>query len=317
MNKNKKVLIIGFGSIGQRHYKNLQELGFRSVSVYDVDTTKTNKRGLKRVKNLSMATLKHFDIAFICNPINLHVKTAIRCAEAGCHIFIEKPFSHNLDKLDELEKICQEKGLINIIACNMRFHPCMKFVKDYLNSARLGKIYRISHEYGYYLPKWRPGQDYKENYAARKETGGGIILDDIHEFDLLFWLNDFREIKESKFVYEKIGDLKIETEDICAAVFKFKDNVIGTVNCDYLQKQETRNCEIVGEDGTLNVDLIKNTVVLKDESGEKKLFALNRKDDNEDYISEIKYFMRCVEVKKKTFNDIALARNILRYCVKR
>ena len=180
-----KIIIIGYGSTGQRHYRNLVAMGFNDISVYDPDLSKLTD--VKKVEKLSEDSFNGFDAAFICSPTNLHIKAAIMAAKAGCHLFIEKPLSHSLKNVEELEKISVEKKLITMIGCNMRFHPALAFTKKFLDKQALGRIYRIGLEYGYYLPYWRPDTDYKVNYAVRKSTGGGILLDDIHEYDLLFW----------------------------------------------------------------------------------------------------------------------------------
>ncbi len=318
MDKNFKIIIIGFGSIGQRHYSNLVQQGFGNVYVFDIDGAKTQKhKNTKTVDKINFNTLKNFDAAFICNPNNLHVKTATDCAKAGCHLFIEKPLSHNMRGIDELHKLCRGKKLVTLLGCNMRFHPCLKFIKSYLEQNRLGKIYGIHHEAGYYLPYWRPNQDYRKNYAANKKTGGGIILDGIHEFDLLFWLNGFEKVLESKFVFGKAGDLKIETEDSCIAAFKFKNKVFGSVRCDYLQQNYSRNCKVIGAKGNLEWDFNENIVWLREKNKSKKLFEVKNYNLNQMYIDEVKYFFTCLKKKQATFNNIKIAAEILKYCVNR
>lgn len=304
-----KILIIGFGSIGKRHYQNLRNLGFNNVFVYDIDQKKTDMvpdtRCLTRVRH------QEFDVAFICTPNHLHIKHALLCARAGCHLFIEKPLSHNLQGVKELLRVCQEKKLINMVACNMRFHPCLQFIKDYLSKNRLGKIYSINLEFGYYLPYWRKNQDYRENYAAKRAEGGGIILDDVHDFDLLFWFNNFTPVLEAKFVFDKISDLKIETEDISIASFKFKNKVLGSIKCDYLQQKYCRNCKVAGERGNLVWDFNENIVWLQTKKGNKNLLEVKNYDINNMYVEQIKYFLDCIKKKQKTFNDIETARNLL------
>src|SRR3989339_1133458 len=317
MNKNSKILIIGFGSIGQRHYRNLSKLGYREVYVYDVDKEKVKDLKSRTVKKISPNELKRFKVAFICSPNNQHVSAALKCARAGCHLFIEKPLSHNLSKLNQLINICQNKKLITLVGCNMRFHPCLRFIKDYLTRGRLGRVYSLSHEFGYWLPYWRPNQDYRKNYAARKKTGGGIILDDLHEFDLLFWLNGFSEVKQSKFVVGKVSDLKIETEDICLASFKFKNGVLGSVKCDYLQKNYTRNCRVVGDRGSLWWDFNDNIVWFKDNKTAKKLLVVKNLDFNEVYLDEVKYYFDCLNKKRAAFNDVKTAAKVLKICLTR
>jgi len=328
MEKSLKILIIGFGSIGQRHHKNLVKLGYRDVWAYDVDNTKIQKylsapacagrqagKNTKIIKQININTLKQFDVAFICSPNNLHIQHALKCAQVGCYLFIEKPLSNNLSGISKLQEVCRQNKLINMVACNMRFHPCLSYIKKYLDKNKLGQIYSISHEFGYYLPFWRPGTDYKKNYAAKKKTGGGIILDDIHEFDLLLWLNNFTEVLEVKFIYDKISDLQIETEDYCLANFKFKNKVLGQVKSDYLQKKYTRNCKIVGAKGNLEWDFNENIVWFHSNGKSKKLFEVEKYNLNKMYIEEVKYFLNCVDKKKETFNNIKTAGVVLKYCV--
>ena len=166
------------------------------------------------------------------------------------------------------------------------------------------------------MPYWRPKQDYRKNYAAKRAWGGGIILDDIHEFDLLFWLNNFSEVKKAKFIYDKISNLQIETEDICIASFQFKNGVISSVRCDYLQQVPSRNLKVISEKGNLEFDFNLGEVWLKNKKNQR-LFSLKRKNDNPDYISEIKYFLACVKNKKQTFNNLNFAAKILAICLKR
>ncbi len=316
MKNNTKVLIIGFGSIGQRHYRNLRKLGLENVYVYDVDESRIKNYEL-RIKNINVKNLKQFNVVFVCNPNNMHMKTALLAARAGCHLFIEKPLSHNLSGLSELKKISEKNKLTVMVGHNMRFHPCLKFIHNYLNKKKLGKVYGISFESGYYLPFWRPGRDYRQNYAAKKETGGGIILDDIHSFDLLFWLNNFKEVKEAKFIYDRVSDLQIETEDFALVSFKFKNKVLGLVSCDYLQQSYTWRCKIVGAKGNLEWDFNDNIVWLCDRQGKKKLFTVKKFDFNKVYLEEVEYFFNNFGKGKKTINNITEARVVLNYCIKK
>jgi len=313
---NLKILIIGFGSIGQRHYQNLKKLGYKDIYVFDVDQIRIKNQGL-RIKKIDEKSLKDFDVVFVCTPNHLHLKYAILAAKAACHLFIEKPLSHSLNELNPLIKICQKNQLITMVGCNLRFNPAVQFIKKYLETGKLGKIYAIHHEFGYYLPYWRPKQDYRKNYAVKRAWGGGIILDDIHEFDLLFWLSNFSEVKKAKFIYDKISNLQIETEDICVAAFQFKNGAIGSIRCDYLQQVPSRNLKVIGGKGNLEFDFNTNEVWFKNNKKSQKLFKVKRGNDNHDYASEIKYFLACVKNKKQTFNNLNFAVKTLAICLER
>ncbi|PIT93766.1 hypothetical protein COU00_02610 [Candidatus Falkowbacteria bacterium CG10_big_fil_rev_8_21_14_0_10_43_11] len=315
MDKNIKILIIGFGSIGRRHYQNLLKLGFKNIYVYDIDKNKLAGEKLKTTEKINAGTLKQFRAVLICNPNDAHVQTAIKCAQAGCHIFIEKPLAPSLKNIKALVKICHSKKLTNMVACNLRFHPCLKFIKNYLDKNSLGKIYSIRHDFGYFLPYWRPEQDYRKNYAAKKASGGGIILDDIHEFDLLFWFNGFSPVVETKFIFDKTSALAIETEDNCVAAFKFVNKTLGSVSCDYLQQAYSRNCKIVGAKGNLTWDFNENIVWLHAKKRKNNLFQIKNYQANQMYLDELSYFFWCVFKRQPAANDIKTAALVLKYCI--
>lgn len=307
---------MGFGSAGTRHYRNLLKLGYRRVFVFDPDK-KVLKGTPRTFSDWKDVRFRDFEVVFICGPNHLHMRAALSAAKAGCQLFIEKPLAHRLPDARRLAKLCAQKKLITLVGCNLRFHPCLAFIKRCLEKRRLGNIYGIHHEFGYYLPLWRKGGDYRRNYAARKNTGGGIILDDIHEFDLLFWLSGFSRIRASKFIFAKSGNLKIETEDNCVASFRFSTGALGSIRCDYLQRSYSRNCKIVGEKGNLFWDFHENIVWFETEHGRKKLFGVKNYDINKMYIAEVAYFLDCVAKKKRTKNDVVRALTVLRYCVER
>jgi len=257
-------------------------------------------------------------VAYICNPSHLHLSTAIKCARAGIHLFIEKPLSHNSKGIDQLIKICQKKKLINFVACNIRFHPAMAFIKKYLQQNKLGKVYLMHLQTGLYLPFWRPQQDYRKNFSAKKSFGGGIILDGgIHNFDLLFWLNNFAPVKDYNLMHNKVSDLEIETEDCFIASFNFKNKLQASIRGDYLQKPYSWTIKIVGDKANLEWDFKENIIWRVDEKGKKILKQIKNYDLNKMYLEEYKYFMSQVEKKQNTFNDASRAAETLKYLLKR
>ena len=311
-----KVVIIGFGSIGQRHYNNLKKLGVTNLTVFDTDRKKIPKT-IPQVGSLDLKTLRQFTVALITTPNSTHITVATRCAKAGCHLFIEKPLSHSLRGIPGLVDLCQKKKLITMVACNIRFHPCVQFMKKYVESGKLGKIYTMHFETGYYLPYWRPNQDSRQNYAAKKNLGGGAVLDaGIHELDLLSWFNDFSKVQRASLVTTKVSDLQIETEDAGIATFMFANKRIGSVRCDYLQRRYGRTAQIVGQYGTLEYDYLQNTVWLGDQKGKCQLFTMKKYDINNFYLDEFKYFLGQLEKGRKTFNSISDGATVLSYALK-
>lgn len=314
MKFDTSILIIGFGSIGQRHYRNLLSLGFTNIAAYDLDSLKlADVLPERRVAQLTQKIVKQFGVILVCSPTHLHITHVRLALLAGAHVFIEKPLSHTLRGLTDLTRLARAKKLITMVGCNMRFHPCLQFVKRYLEEKKLGAVYSMRHEFGSYLPSWRPTQDYRKNYAAKKSTGGGIILDDIHEFDLLFWLNDFSRVKKQFLLAQHTGALEIKTEDAVLGGFLFANGVLGEVHADYLSQHYRRSVVVIGERGNLSWNFNENIVWFEIKEAREKLFEIKDFDFNEVYKEELQYFLKCIDCHDATFNDVACAARLLKH----
>ena len=170
-----KILLVGFGSIGKRHYRNLTSLGYRDIAVFDPsDKAFENADKIIRIKKFDIDSAKDFNTAFICSPNNLHIKHALICANAGLHLFIEKPLSHNFNGFNLLKKICRKKKLVTMIGCNMRFHPCLEFIKNIL-MVKTGKDLQHQARAGILSTILETGAGLPQNYAAKNQPAADHI----------------------------------------------------------------------------------------------------------------------------------------------
>lgn len=313
-----KVLVIGLGSIGERHFKNLQSLGVKEAWGYDPDRKRRVLAGARALSSLSPRTLKKFDAAVIANPTAAHVKTATQCAKAGLHLFIEKPVSHKLQGLAQLQNLCKRKRLVNFVACNYRFHPAVRFLQKALSQKRIGKPRMFEFAYGRYLPYQRPWQEYRTTYTAKRRLGGGVLLDAaVHDADLLLWLNGFPRILKKNILCAKVSKLDIDTEDVCSAHVLLANGAFGVIRADYLQQVREKTVRIVGEKGTLVWDSWDNTVLLEHVSQgreqKKLLWRGSRHDQDEALREEMRYFLSCVRRRRQTSNTVGRASETLRF----
>ena len=301
-----KILVVGYGSIGKRHTHNLMKL--KNVEILlctkSKDAKKLTKHGIKIFKSLNESLLEKPDIGIICNETSLHVKTAITLAKHDCHLFIEKPLSNSLKDLKLLYSLIKKKKLITMIGCDMRFHKCIKKIKEILENGNLGKIIYAKAENGSYLPDWHPWEDYRTSYASKKNLGGGVVLTLIHEIDYFYWF--FGIAREVSSVTGKFSDLELSVEDFATMIFRFKNNVIGEIHLDYFQQPEFRNCKIVGTKGTIYWDSTTNE--LRQYSNQTKKwntkFRYRNYDRNSQFVDELKHFLNCVKNQSKTINPI-------------
>ena len=185
-----KVLIIGYGSIGKRHIDNLISLTNCKIIVCTKQKQDNylKKRNCTVISSITNCIKEKPDIVFITNETKFHVNTAIKLAKFGIPLFIEKPLSNSMNRVNELESIVKENKIVTMVGCNFRFHPCIKRLKKLISSNKIGKIISVHSENGSFLPDWHPYENYSKGYAGRVDLGGGAALTNIHEIDYLYWL---------------------------------------------------------------------------------------------------------------------------------
>jgi len=311
------VLVVGYGSIGKRHIENLSIFSNLQIFVCTnrkYDSFLKNKQ-CKIFTSLDDCIKEKPDIAFIANTTNLHVKTAIKLANANIPLFIEKPLSNSTKDIKILLNIIKKKKLVTMMGCVLRFHPAIKKIKEIISENKIGKIISVHAENGSFLPDWHSDEDYKKSYASLNDLGGGVVLTNIHELDYLYWF--FGNVNEVFSITGKFSDLEIDSEDLSSILLRFKNNIIAEVHLDYFQKPSVRNCKIVGTHGTVYWDSSINNVQLYDVNKKKWINKLKLKnyDVNDMYIDEIKHFFKCVHTGEKSINSIEEGAKILNMAI--
>ncbi len=305
---------MGFGSIGHRHVNNLLKYPDMEVIIC------TNKKSIsteiqkscKIVKSLEYGIKETPDIAFITNVTSEHVSTAIKLAECGINLFIEKPLSHSMEHIDSLSEIIKRKKIKVMIGSNFRFHECIKKIKELLDENIIDEIISVRVECGSYLPDWHPNEDYRSGYAAQKELGGGVVLTCIHEIDYLHWF--LGQVDEVVSFSGKYSDLELNVDDLSTALLKFKKNIIAELHLDFFQRKEFRSCKIIGKKGTIYWDSDSNLVKLFDVNENKwmEILKISNYDRNQMFMKELDYYLDCINHNKEPMNSIIESREILK-----
>ena len=309
-----KILVVGYGSIGNRYVENL--LKYSNIQV--MICTKRKDLNLKIIdkceifESLDKGIEATPDIAFITNVTSLHTSTAIKIAKSKINLFIEKPLSNSMDEINELLEIINENKIQTMVGCNFRFHSCLKIIKKLLEENQVGKILSAKVECGSYLPDWHPNEDYRKSYASQKKLGGGVVLTCIHEIDYLQWF--FGKVDEVFSFSGKISNLEVDVEDLSASLLKFENNVIVELHLDYFQKPEFRSCKIIGTKGTIYWDSDINVVKRFDYNENKWVEEFKMENDtrNDMFVRELEYFLECVKTKKSNMNNISIAKETLK-----
>jgi predicted dehydrogenase len=250
-----KTLLVGFGSIGRRHLRNLRALGENDVVVlrsHRSTLPDDEIAGLPIVQTMEEALAFKPQAAVIANPTALHLDAAIPLAKAGCHLLMEKPVSHSLERIDELSEALREGGGQVLVGFQFRFHPGLRQVKQWLESDEIGQPVSFRSHWAEYLPDWHPWEDYHTGYAARKDLGGGVILTLTHPLDYLRWL--LGDVAALWSFASTLGDLGIEVVDSAEIGLMFQRGVNGSLHLDYLQRPPSHTLEITGTRGMIRWD---------------------------------------------------------------
>jgi predicted dehydrogenase len=258
-----KILIAGFGSIGRRHFHNLLALGERDILFYRSGRSTLPDDELTGyvVETDLQAALSHRPQAVIvANPTALHLEVAIPAAEAGCSLFLEKPVSHTLDRLSELEAVVRRSRSKVLVGYQFRFHPGLRQVKLLVEEGAIGRLVSARSHWGEYLPGWHPWEDYRQGYSARGDLGGGVVLTLSHPLDYLRWL--FGEVASLWAFTGQLSGLELSVEDTAEIGLRFAGGELGSLHLDYCQRPPSHYLEIVGTGGSLRWDNADSSVNL-------------------------------------------------------
>jgi predicted dehydrogenase len=300
-----KVLVVGYGSVGRRHVANLTRIGgIDEVFVYtkmagNGDSNVEKKITFLDASNTTMneaCKQARADFAIIANQTYKHIDTALVLAENGLHLFIEKPLSHNKERINVLKEVVQSMQLKVFVAYNLRFLPAIQLIKNQLSQKAIGELYFARIEAGRYLPSWRTSIAYQVCYSAREEFGGGVHLDLSHEVDYMRYL--FGDPYNWKTMKSKVSDFEISSKDIFEGLYEYHNGFICNVHMDYLQRKPMRQIRILGSRGSIVCDLVNKWMELRSDESECR-FTEERFFKIEDtYVDELRIFMECINSNK-------------------
>ena len=300
-----KFLVIGTGSIGKRHLRNLISIGIDPCNLSVVDTREDRRKevvdlGINNVFPTLEASLKddEYNAAFVCSPTNLHIKQGIELASRGVHIMMEKPLAHNLNGIKKFVELVNRNNVVVMMAYKFRFSSLTQKVKELIDSNSIGKILYARGEFSEYLPDWHPYEDYRSFYMAEKSRGGGSILDQCHIMDLVHYLlGGFDTVFA---VNTKLSSLEINADDFAELIIKLNSGIIASIHTDIFGREHKKQLEIKGETGNIIWDFYANTVTLyESETNSSRIFNKFINDFNLAYIDELNHFIACCKNQKK------------------
>lgn len=312
-----KILMVGLGSIGQRHVRNI-----RRVYGDDVEIGAYRERKLQQTFSDSMQILEGIsveeqynihcyedyetalkadpDVVFITTVTSKHMDYSLKAAAAGCDLFIEKPLSDSMDNVELLNGIVKRNGNIVYLGYQNRFHPCIKKLKEIIDDGLLGNIVSVDACFGERLTTMHRYEDYKQTYMANKSLGGGCLLNlQIHDIDYLQWIFGMPKGVTGFLGYgSALGTDVEENAFIQFDAGKLGYDVMITSRSDFFQYPPVHTCVVVGENGRVETDF--NRATLQIFCGDEMQNEYNFPDfqRNDMFIEELKDLMDCLNKRK-------------------
>ncbi len=299
-----KIGIVGFGSIGNRHFYNIISVLTELDNPFSIDLIRSGRGNelteevIEKASNIytSYNTVPNdYDIIFVTNPTYLHYETIKYFTSKTKHMFIEKPlFDRAFVDLDSLHL---NTDSIYYVACPIRYTKVIQYMKKYCD---LQHTYAARIICSSYLPDWRPSQDYRKSYSAHIEQGGGVSIDLIHEWDYLIYL--FGQPLEVMNIKGKFSDLEIDSDDLSLYLARYP-GMAAEVHLDYFGRKNIREIQLFTDSDTIVGD-IANGEVRYLQNGD--IISL-REERNDFYKKELYHFFDIISGKAVNDNDILSA----------
>ena len=296
----ERVLVVGLGSIGKRHLRILQDL----MPIADIRVLRHRESSdITDITNGCFSTIEEAtaflpQIAVVANPAPFHINIAMDLVSVGCHLLIEKPISVDTNGIIELIDAARNNNALIQLGYNLRFHTSLVHFRSLIHKGEIGRVLSVRSEIGQYLPTWRPDSDYRSGVSARKELGGGVLLELSHELDYLRWI--FGEVTKVSAILCKQSDLEIDVEDSAFITLQFassKDEPGPVVSLcmDFVRHDTARTCVVIGSLGTLRWKALDGKVEYwKEGSTEWETVFHHQYQRDDTYRSEWKHFIDCI-----------------------
>lgn len=311
----KRILIIGVGSIGERHLRCFQKTG--EVEVVACETQEelgqavAARYGCRRVASLEEAWQSgEYDAAVICTPAHTHIPIALECLGRGLHLLIEKPLSTSMEGVDALLCAERESQRVVRVAYVHRAGPLLAKTKELLAEAGIGALKQVAVTSGQHFPTFRPA--YRSIYYARHATGGGAIQDALtHAIHSIEWLAGPVQRLFADADHQVLDG--VEVEDTVNLVARLKGGVMASFAHNQFQAPNETTMLFHGELGSVSVELHHNRVgVLRRGDDAWAWHALPVQERDDIFIRQAEAFLAAIEGRPEPLATLEEAAQTLR-----
>jgi len=252
-----RILVIGVGSIGERHVRCFQQTGQCVVSVCEPNDSLRSEIAARYdceafVGIDAAVASATFDAAVVSTPAQTHVPLARKCIEAGLHVLIEKPLSVSMDGIDDLAAEAARADRQVRVAYIYRFLSAIQRARELLLEGCCGAVRHVVVTSGQHFPTFRPA--YRSIYYAKRESGGGAIQDALtHQIHAVEWLVSPMERVLCHAAHQVLPD--VDVEDTVNLSASMKCGAMASMTLNQFQAINEILMTFHGTEGSLRVEL--------------------------------------------------------------
>jgi predicted dehydrogenase len=249
----KRVVVVGCGSIGQRHARLLAAradvaLELCEVQPENLERTLETVGQVPTYDSFERALESRPDVVLIATPIPAHAQQAIDALEAGAHVLCEKPMCDTVANARRMLKAVEHSDRVFSVGFVLHFHPAMRRIKELIDSGRLGRVMQVHWHIGAYLTLM--------NSVSRHqaELEGALMLDYAHQPDLLYWW--LGQVPTAVYAAARQGgNLPLQSNpNIMAITLEYEGPLLATIDLNYVQHPSRSACEVIGDEGWVSFD---------------------------------------------------------------
>jgi predicted dehydrogenase len=256
-------VVVGAGSIGRRHLRNLVELGADNIVVVRRDARPLDGElaSIPVVSELP-PTVDARSAAVVCSPTVHHARDSTVALRSGYHVLVEKPVA---SRAEDVALMTQASAAVRrhvMVGSCLRFHPVLSELRAAVHAGQFGRVHWAGVWCAQHLADWRPNRDYRETYSASRAQGGGVLLDLIHEIDYLHWI-----FGQGKTGWASVGDgrgLGIDAEDSADLAVHFENGPLALCHLDALSRPAVRGGLLTGDRAVARWDLLSPMLEIRE-----------------------------------------------------
>jgi predicted dehydrogenase len=315
MSTSYNLLVLGSGSVGKRHARNFSALGC-GISCMDprVDRTAELAADIPIVSAFTSVeeafAAGKFDGVVICSPPHVHEEQTVACLKAGLPVLLEKPVCPDLAGAHRLAETAKRLGVPVLLGYTWRWWPPLGRVRTLLAERSVGTLRHVRFVMSAHLADWHPWERYQDFFMARREQGGGALLDESHWTDLACWM--FGAPKTVSARIEKLSDLDIDTDDNVDMLLTYPNALRVSLHLDLYGRPHEKSITFVGETGTIRWSADPNQVVVGHGMTEWDSTESFECERNDMFVAVANDFLNVLDGKQSTYCTLADGVTVLR-----